>query len=497
MNNSLPWLTACLLLLSVPAWAGDAASDPRPNILVIVADDLGYGDLGFTGSADIRTPHIDRLARDGMVMTNGYVTHPYCGPSRAGMLTGRYQARFGMELNIDFSPFDTNLGLPVGELTIGDRLQKVGYRTGLIGKWHLGAAPPFHPNNRGFEYFYGFLGGGHDYFPASTSVARPLANPDGTPNGSALGGYNQPLLRNGGYADFDEYLTTAMSKDAAQFVAESKRPFFLFLSYNAPHTPLEAPAEFEEKYAHIEDPDRRTYAAMIDAMDVGIGTVISALEQSGKLDNTLIFFLSDNGGVYPEDWMTYATWSSNAPFRRGKVALTEGGIHVPFVVHWPKGLPAGGEFDGLVSALDIAATSVSLAGADDSDGLIDGRNLMPYLSGEFDGSPHEALFWRFAEGDNIWAVRTPTAKYLQQMLPGVGRSFFDMDSDPYEARNIVDQRTEQQSELARLWNAWNKQNIQNIWIRSEEYQERRRAFYDEVHKESLRRAEERQPYEIE
>ena len=471
------------LLLAAPA-LGEGA--PRPNILVILADDLGYGDLGYTGSPDIRTPTIDRLARSGIEITNGYVTHPYCGPSRAGLITGRYQARFGMEFNIDYSPHDEHLGLPKNEKTIADRLQAAGYRTGVIGKWHLGAAPPFHPNNRGFDYFYGFLGGGHAYWPSSTTVTAPLA-----------GGYHQPMLRNGGYAEFEEYLTTALSRDAARFVTESDQPFFLYLSYNAPHSPLEAPREFLDKYTHIEDENRRTYAAMIDAMDEGIGMVVAALEESGKLDNTLIFFLSDNGGVYPEAWMTYATWASNAPFRRGKVALTEGGIHVPFIVHWPGGLPSGKEFDGLVSALDIAATSVAVAGGDFSDGLLDGKNLVPHLAGEEDGSPHEALFWRFAEADYIWAVRTPDAKYLRQMLPGVGRSFFDMGSDPYEAKNIVDEKPGRQAELARLWNEWNSHNLQNIWVRAEEYQQRRQQFFDELHEESVRKALERKPYTIE
>jgi arylsulfatase A-like enzyme len=471
------------LLLATPAPADEV---PRPNILVILADDLGYGDLGYTGSSDIRTPTIDRLARNGIEITNGYVTHPYCGPSRAGLMTGRYQARFGMELNIDYSPHDENLGLPKSEKTIADRLRAAGYQTGVIGKWHLGAAPPFHPNNRGFDYFYGFLGGGHVYWPSNTSVTAPLA-----------GGYHQPILRNGGYAEFDAYLTTALSRDAVRFVTESDRPFFLYLSYNAPHSPLEAPQEFLDKYAHIEDENRRTYAAMIDAMDEGIGMVIAALGESGKLDDTLIFFLSDNGGVYPEAWMTYATWASNAPFRRGKVALTEGGIHVPFIVHWPAGLPSGTKFDGLVSALDIAATSAAVAGADVSDGLLDGKNLIPYLLGELVGSPHNALFWRFAEADNIWAVRTPDAKYLRQMLPGVGRSFFDMKSDPFEAHNIVDENSERQAELANLWNEWNSGNMPNIWIRAEEYQERRQQFFDELHEDSMRKAREREPYTVE
>ena len=487
------FISALLIIIATAT----AAANEHPNILVISADDLGHGDLGFTGSSEIQTSVIDQLANNGVVVTNGYVVHPYCGPSRAGLLTGRYPARFGMEFNVDYSPYDEHMGLPLSEKTIADRLRQLGYRTGMIGKWHLGAAPPFHPNNRGFDYFYGFLGGGHSYLPENVSVSRPLTNPDGSPNISARAGYYSPLLRNGRPTEFDEYLTTALSRDAASFVSASEDPFFLVLSYNAPHEPLEAPDELLARYAHIEDPERRSYAAMIHAMDDGIGMVVDALRTSGKLDNTLIFFLSEHGGVYPEEWMSYADWADNAPFRRGKVSLTEGGIHVPYMVHWPDGLPSGRRFDGLVSALDIAATALAVAGGDSTDGLIEGKNLVPYLSGKIDGSPHEALFWRFAEADHIWAVRTPDAKYMRQMLPGVGHAFFDMTTDPYETNNIIGQDPDRQARLARLWNEWNSKNVQNVRLRPEDYGPLRQKFFDDLHEDSIRNARERPTYTIE
>ena len=496
--NAGQMLTALLCIVLTTCVAAESSNgDERPNILVIVADDLGYGDLGFTGSTDIETSVINGLADNGVVVENGYVVHPYCGPSRAGLFTGRYPARFGMEFNVDYSPYDEHMGLPTSERTIANRLQQVGYRTGLIGKWHLGAAPPFHPHNRGFDYFYGFLGGGHSYFPENVSVSVPLTNPDGSPHISARAGYYLPLIRNGRPAEFDEYLTTALSRDAARFVSEGDDPFLLVLSYNAPHEPLEAPEELIERYAHIEDPERRTYAAMIHALDDGIGIVLDSLRESGKFGNTLIFFLSEHGGVFPEEWMSYADWADSSPFRRGKVSLTEGGIHVPYIVHWPAKLPSGGTFDGLVSSLDIAATAVDVAGADSSDGLLEGKSLVPFLTGDKDGSPHDALFWRFAEGDHIWAVRTPDAKYLRQGLPGVGRAFFDMRVDPYETTNIVDQRPERQAELAQLWNEWNSQNLQNVRLRPEDYGPRHQQFYDALFEESVRNAQERKPYTIE
>ena len=487
-------LLLTLVTVAMPRVAPAADdTDDRPNILVILADDLGYADVGFTGAEEIYTPRLDNLAHNGVIFRNGYVTHPYCGPSRAGLVTGRYQARFGMENNPTYSPFDRHMGLPVGERTIADRLKEAGYRTGIIGKWHLGAAPPFHPNNRGFDYFYGFLSGGHSYFPDSVTNTMPLVRDDGTIDYSVNEGVYLPLVRNNGHGEFDEYLTTALSRDAAEFVAAGDAPFFLFLSYNAPHAALEAPEDDIRKYAHIEDPERRVYAAMIDSMDQGIGMVVDTLAESGKLSNTLTFFLSDNGGVYPEAWLDFG-WADNSPFRRGKVALLEGGIHVPFIAHWPDGLPGGTTFDGLVSALDIAATSAALAGADTSDAELDGVNLVPYLTGEQEGSPHAALFWRLEEDDSTWAVRTMTAKYMQQNLPGVGRSFFDMVNDPYETTNIVDQRPEQQAELARLWNEWNTDNVQNIHLQADPYQRRRIEFYDELYRERLDQAEQRAPY---
>jgi len=245
-------------------------AEERPNVLIIFADDLGYADTGFTGSKEIFTPNLDKLAAGGVVINNGYVTHPYCGPSRAGLLSGRHQARFGLEINLTYSPYDLHSGLPATEKTFGKRLQGAGYRTGIIGKWHLGASYPFHPNNRGFDYFFGFLSGGHDYFPDTVTTSHPLLQPNGKTHYSGNEGCFLPLERNKNAAKFDEYLTTALSRDAAKFVKESEKPFCLYLSYNAPHGPLQAPKKTIAKYKHIDDWHRRIYAAMIDEMDSGL-----------------------------------------------------------------------------------------------------------------------------------------------------------------------------------------------------------------------------------
>ena len=470
------------------------ADNNLPNILVILADDLGYADVGFTGSTEIQTPRLDNLALNGVICNNGYVTHPYCGPSRAGLITGRYQARFGMEINCSYSPYDLKMGLPLSEKTFANHLKEYGYRTGIIGKWHLGAAPPFHPNNRGFDYFYGFLSGGHTYFPNTVSSIHSLIQENGLPHYAANEGSFLPLVRNNNTAEFDEYLTRALSRDAVNFVTKSKEPFCLYLSYNAPHTPLEAPQETISRYQHIEDWNRRVYAAMIDEMDQGIGTIVDALEVAGKLDNTLIIFLSDNGGVVPKPRHESENWANNKPFKGGKGSFLEGGIHVPFIFYWQDGLNSGVTYDGLVSALDIAPTLLSVAGGNVETHNFDGVNIIPYLKGETAGSPREALFWRESEGI-CWAVRTVNSKFLKRNWNDTEFEFYDMDSDPYEEINIIDE-TKNRDDLAGLWNTWNKDNQPNILLQSYDYQLNRQKMYEELYNNHEKKALDRKPIRI-
>lgn len=463
-------------------------SQEQPNFIVIVADDLGFADVGFNGAKDIETPVLDKLAKNGVIFSNAYVTHPYCGPSRSGLVTGRYQARFGMEINLTNSHFDAHNGLPVSEKTFANRLKSSGYNTGIIGKWHLGASYPFHPNNRGFDYFYGFLSGGHTYFPKNVTTTFPLYLENGKPHYSANEGGYWPLLRNNNAAEFNEYLTTALSRDAATFVKSSDKPFCLYLAYNAPHAPMEAPKELIEKYAHIKHKERRIYAAMIDAMDQGIGLVVKALEESGKLDNTIIFFLSDNGGIVdksrPESEPRRAShdWGDNTPYRGGKGSMLDGGTHVPFIMHWPKGLSSGKKYDLPISALDIAATMVALGKGDTTGPALEGVNLIPYVQGKNKGVPHEALYWRMDDGKN-WAVRTPDAKYLlMRNEAGGGKMLIDMKKDPYESKNIINEQPELRKKLADLWNNWNAQNQPNKYLQSGEYQKVRLKFYEDLRK---------------
>jgi arylsulfatase A-like enzyme len=467
----------------------------RPNIIVILADDLGYNDLGYTGSKDILTPQIDKLAKNGMICTNGYVTHPYCGPSRAGLITGRYQARFGFEINPTYSPYDLYMGLPLEEKTFAKRLQEAGYRTGVVGKWHLGAAPPYHPNNRGFNHFYGFLSGGHDYFPNSVNSTRPLINNNGDVSYSVNEGGYLPLVLNNNYGEFNEYLTTALSRNAASFVKKSdEKPFMLYLAYNAPHLPLQAPEETIKKYSHIKNQSRRVYAAMIDEMDSGIGMVIDALKETGKLENTIIFFLSDNGGVLNSKYVK-DTIGSNYPFKDGKGSMYEGGCHVPFFVHWPKGIKNPKKFNGLVSALDIAATALSVGNADTSDANLDGVDLTPYLTNQRNDSPHNALFWRMNEGTG-WSVRTEKFKFLLNNMKA-SPELYDMIKDPYESLNIITPNSNERKALAKLWNDWNYNNKNITWLQANDYQKKRIELYKKLNLELKKKASLRPGIKIE
>ena len=453
---------------------GSAGENVRPNVVVVFVDDLGYNDVSYNGATEIETPNIDRLAEEGVVFSNGYVVHPFCGPSRAGLITGRYPARFGMEYNIAYAPFDEGHGLPTEEKTMAAYLNEAGYRTGIVGKWQLGAAPAFHPLNRGFDYFYGFLGGGHDYFHVDLTRAEMVY---------------QPLNENRGAAGFDGYLTDALTDRAVDFVEErGEEPFFLYLAYNAPHAPLQAPEGLLNKYSHIEDENRRRYLAMVDSLDYNLGRVLDALERSGTRDDTIVFFLSDNGGVSPDVWagLDDLTWADNAPFSKGKGSFLEGGIRVPFVASWPARWPEGETFEPMVSSLDIAATALALAGsAVDSDRPLDGVNLDPFVRGSETGSPHKALFWRQSAWDpnrTTLAVRSDRTKLVKDNSDEE-MQLFNLAEDPGETTNLLDGNTEAATRLVELWNAWNRENINNIYPEAGHYESLRQEFFLEAAEE--------------
>ena len=365
-----------------------------PNIVVVLVDDLGYADVGFNGCKDIPTPNIDRIASEGVKFTDGYVSAPICGPSRAGLLTGRYQDRFGFGRNPLFAPNDPKMGLPVTEQTLAEALQQVGYHSVAIGKWHMGAYETLRPLRRGFDDFFGFLTGGHRYFPDEYvfNSVYELKN-----QGDA---YRTKLLRNNKRVEETAYLTDALSREAVHYINKYKdKPFFIYLAYNAPHGPLQATKKYLDRFKQIKNKKRRTYAAMVSAVDDGVGMVLKTLEENGVADNTLVVFLSDNGGP------THKNASCNDPLRGRKGQLYEGGIRVPFAMKWPGKIASGMVYRQPVISLDIFATVVSNTSKKVKlKNKLDGVNLLPYLRSECKKAPHDYLFWR-SYGKKIFAAR--------------------------------------------------------------------------------------------
>ncbi len=445
-------------------------SMPPPNIVVIFVDDLGYNDLGFTGSTDIVTPNIDRLAASGVVFENGLVASPVCAPSRAALLTGRYATRFGMDSNIaSYTPHDPHNGLPLSEKMFSSYLQEHGYRTGVVGKWHMGTHPQLRPHRRGFDYFYGFVAGSHNYF--RTEISEADIGPDDN--------YTHLMMqKNGTEVGLDgKYLTDALTDHALEFLQDpSEQPFFLYLPYNAPHGPLQAPSKLKAKYVHIADSNRRTYLAMIDAVDQGVGRVLDALAAAGQRENTLVFFLNDNGGVENSG-------ASNAPYRGAKSSLFEGGIHVPFIASWPARWPQGTRYAPQVISMDIAATALALAGiAPDPQRPLDGVNLDPFVRGVTEGVPHDILFWRRWQDEPseiFFAARTNQGKLLKSSRTD-RIAYFNLTVDPNEQSNQA-RHPDNQAEITRLlaaWNAWNRDNPGTLFLNDTRYEEARKSGSD-------------------
>ena len=446
-----PFLLVALLGCVAPSVA--SAAEPRPNILLIVADDLGYNDVGFQGARDIPTPHLDRLAASGLRCTDGYVSYPVCSPSRAGLLTGRYQQRFGYEFNPKWDATAVTHGLPLSESTIADSLRSAGYTTSAIGKWHLGAHPQFHPNRRGFDDYFGFLGGGHRYFPGSVVEVEIGAGKKATVTGDAE--QNAPILRNTTVVPEVGELTTRLGEEATASInrnAGSPKPWFLYLAFNAPHTPMQARADQLARFASITDERRRTYAAMVATVDEAVGRMLDALDATGQRERTLIFFISDNGGPMTK---RNANASMNSPLRGQKGDVFEGGIRVPFLVSWPARIPAGRTYSQPIIALDILPTALAAAGTtrDAKLAALDGVDLLPFLTGKTNAAPHARLFWRM-DGGEAFAVREGNWKWLRtyQNAP----QLYDLSTDLGETRDVAASHPEIAARLATAATDWNR-----------------------------------------
>jgi arylsulfatase A-like enzyme len=421
-----------------------------PNVIVIISDDQGYADVGFHGSEEIFTPNIDRIANNGVIFSEGYVSYAVCSPSRAGLITGKYQNRFGYTRNILLAPKDSLMGLPISEQTLPDVLRKANYKTKAIGKWHLGAHESLVPERRGFDEFFGFLIGGHRYFPGDLTIN------DLTEARRQMDGYVTRIYDNGKRIDTKKYLTEELSDNAVQFIEDnSDNPFFIYLSYNAPHTPLQATERDLERNKHIEVEKRRTYAAMVSSMDDGIGLILDKLEEKKITDNTIVIFFSDNGGV---EWYNF---SDNGVLRGIKGDFFEGGIRVPFTMQWPKKIKPGITYDKPIIALDVFATVASAASAEKYiKNDIDGVDLLPYLTGDKFGLPHEYLYWQNPDKD-IDVVRDERYKYLRIKND---EYIFDLKNDISEETNIINSSKPIYDRLKSQFKEWEKGMIDPVFL---------------------------------
>ncbi len=414
------------LILAAPAAVARPPAAPaaeRPNVIILLADDLGYGDLGVQGGRDVATPNIDRLAAQGVRLTDYYANHPVCAPSRAALMMGRYQHRFGFENNPGQAQrTDPNFGLPKDARTLPERLKAQGYATAMFGKWHLGWTAANTPTARGFEAFYGFLDGAMAY----------------TPDGNGA----KALLRGDQPAPMPAHTTEAFADEAVSFIESHKdRPFFIYQSFNAVHAPLQSTKPYIARFANVKDPDRRTYLAMLAALDDAVGRITATVDRAGLGRRTLIVFISDNGGP------TWQTTSANGPLNGVKGLTLEGGIRAPAIFRWTGALPQGRVVRSVAMEFDVTATTLAVAGAPRDPGD-DGVDLRPFLTGARTGDVHRQLFWRTgpqgAMREGPWKlVKAEDTYYL-----------FDLRTDLGEHQDLAAAQPERLARMKAAWQAW-------------------------------------------
>jgi arylsulfatase A-like enzyme len=421
-----------LLVVSLGAFIFVEESHPlkkdRPNIVIILSDDQGFGDVSYQDHPkEINTPAIDKLAAQGVVFTNGYASAYVCAPTRAGLLTGRYQQRFGF-----YRASDSRIGMPLSEITLAEVLKKEGYTTGVFGKWHLGLTKEYHPCSRGFDEFYGFLGhGAHDYFDYSCAEDSD--------------DFHQCIYRNFNTISDKGYLTDNLAREACSFItsnANKKNPFFLYLPFNAVHTPMQAPEEDIARF-NTGDDKRDILLAMLYRMDVAIEQVISTLKKERVYDNTIIFFLSDNGGAK-------ASSANNLPLRDFKHSVYEGGFRVPFIMSWPDKLKHA-VCDEPVISIDIMPTVCGALNIElPNDRIYDGKNMLNAISGDLKQALHNELY--FDGNDDTWAVREGNWKLLFSKKGNM--ELYNLDADLSEKDNLAFQNQDKTDELKSKYEKW-------------------------------------------
>lgn len=427
------FLFFCTIALTVNAQ--QRARAKKPNIIVILTDDAGYSDFGAYGGKEIPTPQIDKIAEEGVRFTDAYVTASVCAPSRAGVMTGRYQQRFGFEHNPSGVPAPgftvSDMGLDTAQTTMADVLKQSGYRTAAIGKWHLGHEEKYHPQARGFDDFFGFLGGHRRFFGDKHRKASEEA-----------------LLDNHREIPEDSitYLTDMFTDKAISFIGQDKsQPFFIYLAYNAVHTPMDAKKEHWNRFAHIADTTRRSYAAMMTSLDDNIGKLMVALKENAIDENTLVFFVNDNGGATNNG-------SDNGPLRGLKGSKWEGGIRVAMMMKWPGKLSHQKQFTQPVSTLDLLPTCLAAAGGSSSltKGK-DGVNLLPFITRKKKKAPHKLLYWRRGVAA---AIRQKDWKLIR--VTGNPVLLFDLKKDLSETRNVAEQNPAVVKRLLKKLAAWER-----------------------------------------
>ncbi len=417
-----PLRLAFVFALLTPFLSSTAA---QPNIVIFYADDLGWGELGCQGfTKDIPTPHIDSLAKNGLRFTNGYVAATYCSPSRAGLMTGRYPTRFGHE----FNTVANTVGLRADQTTIATRLKTLGYATIAVGKWHLGNQPENRPTKRGFDEFYGTLNNTPFFHPTNFIDSR-ISND----------------VRE--VTDDTFYTTDAFADRSLDWLEKNKnKPWFLYLPFNAQHAPLQAPKKYLERFPKITDEKRQLFAAMLASMDDAIGRVMGKIRALGQEENTLVFFIADNGGP------TASTTSGNGPLRGFKMTTFEGGPRVPFIAQWKGKIPASKTYDLPVMNLDVLPTAIIAAGGKtDPSWQLDGVDLMPYLTGKQTSRPHQTLYWRYGPQ---WAIRHGDLKLVVSKGGSGQPELYDLAIDIGESKDLASAQPAKVKELQVLWDKW-------------------------------------------
>ena len=432
-------------------------TDSIPNIIIILADDAGYSDFGFMGSDEIKTPNLDQLALDGVTFNNAYVSSSVCSPSRAGLLTGMYQQRFGHECNLDS---DVNNSFDPNQITIAEALKTEGYNTGLIGKWHLGDKAQNHPLKNGFDYFWGFISGARNYFyDPNEEFRNSIRN----------------VVENYSQTKFDGYLTDVLGDKAIGFINknhESNNPFFLFLSFNAPHTPMHAKDDVLEKF---KDNPRQVYASMMWSMDEAIGNVVEALKENNQYDNTIIYFLSDNGAAMSND-------ASPFPFKGWKGNQYEGGIKTPMIMTWKNKIKSNTHFDGFISALDIYKTSLEASKVNNEYMInADGKNIMNYLNDN--NIKNENLFWR---KDKMATVRSGNYKLIR--LNDTSTVLYNIEKNYFEDFDLKLKEPKVHDSLFSLLSKWENRLINPNWIENKNWNIVTEMIYEDLMANSYIRA---------